>query len=442
MSSVEVAPGIFTELTREQQERGMRLVICTTVVGVLFFFSIYGSALTIFARKLGASETVIGLLAAFIQMSVLLQVPLAREVESRGKKRLLIPSWAVTAALAAPLIFIPFLPDVRWLRLSVLVGSVALTAIARQPGLVAWMPLLSDVIPDDIRGRFFGRMRTAWQTSALVLTVVIAALFGREADWWHFQVVFSLGILAVLVRIPLMRRIPEVAPRPDARERSRFSFVGQALKDRSFACFSAFLGFTYLMSTAMGPHGVVYMRETLGYRDDFVVFATQALPLVGAILTLMLWGSLADRIGTRPILVFTGVGVGLTGLTWLFVVPGSHTMQAALAVSLFLRGLLFAGFGIGAARYVYGVLPRDNKSGYLATQTVAVGLGMGLGPLVGGVILSHTGTLRLNAAGLVLDNYKVLFGLTAAGTVLPLVLLTWVRMPGEAPTREFLNFLL
>jgi len=442
MAGVEVAPGVFTELTRQQQERGMRLVVYTTVVGVLFFFSIYGSALTLFARKLGASEEIIGLLATLIQMSVLLQLPLAREVEARGKKRLLIPSWAAAATFALPLILIPLLPEVHWLRLTVLVTSVALTAVVRQPGLVAWMPLLSDVIPDDIRGRFFGRMRTAWQTSALILTIGIAALFGREAEWWQFQVVFAIGVLSALVRIPLMKRIPELAPHPEARERGRFSFIGEALRDRSFACFTALVSLVYFAGAAMGPHAVVYMRETLKYRDDFVVFVTQALPLIGAILTLILWGNLADRIGARAILVFTCVGSGLAGLVWLFVVPENPTMQGVLAGSLFLRGLLMAGFGIGAARYLYGVLPEGNKSGYLAAHTAATGLGLGLGPLLTGFVLGHTSGFRLEVLGGELDSYKVLFGLTAVGMMLPLVLMGWVRTPGEAPTREFLSFLL
>jgi len=441
VAGTEVAPGVFTELTPEQRERAMRTVVYATVVGVLFFFSIYGSVLFLFARKLGASETIIGLLAALIPMSVLIQVPLARDVETRGKKRLLIPAWALTAAISVPLVLIPFLPAARSLRLGVLVAVVALTALMRQPALVAWMPLLSDIIPTDIRGRFFGRMRTAWQSSALILTLSIAMLFGKEAAWWQFQVVFSIGILSVLVRLPIMRRIPELAPRPEARNRGRFSFVGEALRDRSFACFAVLVGLVSLMAMAMSPHVVVYMRDVLAYRDDFIIVSTQALPLLGAITTLVLWGHLADRIGTRAILIFTSVGTALTTLVWLFIVPGSVAGQVVLAVSLFARGLMQAGFGIAAVRFVYGALPRNNKTGYLATHTVAMSLGLGLGPLLAGLVLNHTSGFGVSLLGLSLDNYKVLFAATALGMVLPLALLAWVRTPGEAPTREFLNFL-
>jgi hypothetical protein len=73
---------------------------------------------------------------------------------------------------------------------------------------------------------------------------------------------------------------------------------------------------------------------------------------------------------------------------------------------------------------------------------VALGLGSGLGPLAAGLILSQTKGLDGMLLGLPLDHYKVLFAATALGTVLPLILLAWVEPKGEAPTRDFLSFLL
>lgn len=437
----EIAPGVFTSLTREQQERGMRNVIIAAVTGTLFFQALLnGGPLILYARRLGAGDVIIGLLTAVIQICVILQVPLAREVEARGKKRMLVPGIVLSVVFALPMVFLRYLPETPGLRPAVLLAAVGLLAVMRQPVLVSWMPLLSDVVPDDERGRFFGRMRTVWHLAALSLALVIAAAFGERSDWWQFQALFSVGILAYLVRLPFVRRIPELAPHPRTEGRSRLSFYRQALRDRSFMIFLAMLGIAGFMNVMMGPFTITYMEDILVYRHDLIVFAATALPILGGILTLMLWGHLADRIGNHAIFAVTLIGTAVTRLVWPFVAPDSTVSVIAVCLSLFFRGLLLAGFGIAATRYLYNALPADNKSGYVSTYTMAAGVATGLGPLLGGLLLAALPMRPIASLGL--DRYQILFGFTGLGALLPLLFLARLKKPDEAPAREFLSFLI
>jgi MFS family permease len=430
------------QLTREEQERGMRNVLRASVAGTAFYFTVYGgSAVTLFAKKLGAEEGVVGLLAAILQVAVLLQVPLVREVEARGKKRLLVPAFALLGLCSLPLVFLPYLPESPGLRQQVLVAAFVLIAVVQQLVSVSWTPLQGDVIPDDVRGRYQGRLQTAWQSSALVVTVAVVALLGYKAEWWQFQVVFLIGVLACFARLPFIRRIPEVPPQPGAKVRSRFSFIAEALRDRSFMLFILLVATINGALVMMGPFSITYMKRVLLYGDKFITFATQGLPLVGAILTLILWGHLSDRIGNRAIFVFTTAATAVLMLVWLAVRPGHLFDQVVLAASIFLRGLVQAGFGIAVARFFFGALPPGNRSGYSAAYTVIIGL-TGVSPLLAGSILDHTMGVTYRVAGLALDNYQMLFAVSAAASVVPLVILRWMKTPGDAPAREFLNFLL
>jgi MFS family permease len=436
------SPARPRELTPAESALGRRMVMWASVVGVMYSYTVEGSGLTLFARKLEAPETVVGLLRALLQMAVVLQVLLAREVETRGKKRLQTWSWIVMAVLILPLMALPYLGVSRDLQLGILVATVALSAVLRQPGSAAWMPLLSDVIPQDLRGRFFGWLRTGWQSAGLAVTVFVALLFGKEAAWWQFEVAFGIGLVSCLWRIRFMRRIPELPPHPAAARRPWSSFILEVLHDRPFMRFIALVGCISSAVAFMGPFSVVYMRDRLHYRDDFIMFADQGLPIAGAILTLILWGHLADRIGNRAIFFFTTAGTALTLLVWLAVREGSVAGQVALAASIFVRGALQAGFGIATARFLYGVLPTGNKTGYTSLHTVTIGLTAGLSPLIGGFILNQTEALTVQFPGFTLDNYQLLFGLTALASLPPLLLLPRIRTAGDAPSLEFVNFLL
>ena len=169
---------------------------------------------------------------------------------------------------------------------------------------------------------------------------------------------------------------------------------------------------------------------------------TQGLPVAGAILTLIVWGHLADRIGNRAIFVFTTAGTALATLVWLFVVPHDLVSQIALTVSTFASGALTAGFGIATSRFLFGWLPRDNKSGYTTTHTVITGVVSGLGTFLAGVLLRAARGFQIDLGGLHVDQYQLLFGAAGVALLVPMVLLARLRAPGEASTREFLSFLL
>ena len=170
----------------------MRYVTYTAVVGTVFANTVLSTGpLVLFARSLHAGDALsrVPLAPGCRPMAVIFQVLLVREVEERSARSgSSCPAYFFAGLFALRLVIIPWLPDIAWLRQGVLIASIALPRCLRQPGLVAWMPLIGDVTPDDVRGRFSGTMRTAWQSLALGLALLIALLFGKSAQAWQFQV--------------------------------------------------------------------------------------------------------------------------------------------------------------------------------------------------------------------------------------------------------------
>ncbi|CAI6082677.1 MFS transporter [Cohnella sp. JJ-181] len=99
------------------------------------------------------------------------------------------------------------------------------------------------------------------------------------------------------------------------------------------------------------------------------------------------WGSLADRFGSKPMLVRSGIGLGLAHLANYLV----YDLFSFILVRIF-QGLM-AGFGPAALTMVGSRTPERHAGyalGVISTSTAAGGI---LGPLAGGV-LAHAVGLR------------------------------------------------
>ena len=113
---------------------------------------------------------------------------------------------------------------------------------------------------------------------------------------------------------------------------------------------------------------VVLFGSALGALYSFLQFV--AAPL---------WGTLSDKIGRRPVLITSLVGLTLSYALWFF--SGSFTL---LIIARFIGGIM-AGNISTATAVVGDITERQNRSKGMAIVGVAFALGFILGPALGGV---------------------------------------------------------
>ena len=81
---------------------------------------------------------------------------------------------------------------------------------------VSWMSWMSDLIPKEIRGRFFARRDIA----ARIVGMLLVVLAGRFIDYWNnaysansviqsygFTILFTVGTIAGFISIVLLRKM-------------------------------------------------------------------------------------------------------------------------------------------------------------------------------------------------------------------------------------------
>ena len=139
----------------------------------------------------------------------------------------------------------------------------------------------------------------------------------------------------------------------------------------------------------------------------------------GVLLTLLLWGALADRIGERAV-ISSGLGLGSLALAAAAFAPS----LTALLAALFVAGLLSASAAAASGRAVMGWFPRTERGFALGIRQMAVPLG-GAVAAVALPLLVGAGGLR--AALLALAGGSLLGALASA---------RWIKEPPPAPANR------
>jgi MFS family permease len=140
-----------------------------------------------------------------------------------------------------------------------------------------------------------------------------------------------------------------------------------------------------------------------------------------------IWGRLSDRLGRRPMLLFSTAGAAIS---YVIFAIASGLSDATTALTLLLVSRTFAGACGGnitvAQAYIADITPPENRSKRMGLIGMAFGLGFICGPIIAGIglkFLGNTGPGWL-AAGICAFNF-----------LLALFILSESRKPSSEPAK-------
>jgi MFS family permease len=392
-------PGTFVprdRLTRVEVRDGLRMLlfdgVCTQAMVVLTG----GAFLVAFALLLGASNKVIGLVAAAGPIAQVLQIPSIFLVERVGLRKLLVVLGAALGRLFWILVAL-----VPWLvapehRLVVFLAAIFAYSGLGAIGGCAFTPWMRDFVPRRIMGAYFAKRLAAAVAVGAALSIVagvaVDAYRAHHPDpMGAYTGLFLLGAAIGLVGSVFLSRIPE--PRMAPPERRRIGAVlAEPLRDVNFRNLLVFLGTWNFAVNLAAPFFAVYMLRRLGLSMTWIM----ALFLVGQltnVLFLRVWGSLADRFTNKAVLAATGplfiVSIALWPLTNL---PSVYMLTLPILFLIhILAGMSTAGVALSTWNIALKAAPSGSATSYLATNALVSGLAATAAPMIAGAALDWAG---------------------------------------------------
>lgn len=351
------------------------------------FFAIFSTTISknpvlpLFSQALGASDAVIGLVAAVSPLAgILFSFPVGVLSDHLGKRRLLIASGVVF--LSAPLLYL-FIADPLWLipvrffhgMATAILGPVIAAMIAvRFPGK---------------KGEVLGRYSSATligRTLAPLVGGVIVSFFIFSPGLIPYRMVYLAAAIAAVPVAVLILLYREDAPGPltilpfSAFRRSFVTFFtnrklrAAALVDMAtYFAFGAFETFLPLVLLSRG----------MGAYQTGVLFAAQTLIIA---VTKPSFGRIADRVDKRVQIV-----IGL------FVLGGSVAaipFASGFATLLLISSLLALGMSLSSvatSAYVADVAEKEQMGASMGALSSIMDVGHSAGPLVTGIIVAVGG---------------------------------------------------
>jgi len=161
-------------MTDSQTKYAIRMILITTSLGGMSFLSFNNGLLLAYFSYLGIPSATILILLALLPLSqFVFMIPFSYLSDIYGKK--LIGNFGMVLSIIGFLLIAVAgaFPETYLILVVSLGAGVFGTGSALIIG--NWFALLHPIIPENIRGRFFGRLRLTWQSIGIIFTL-----------WWLF----------------------------------------------------------------------------------------------------------------------------------------------------------------------------------------------------------------------------------------------------------------
>lgn len=386
-----------------------------TVNGFSFFNAvsfqiILGAPVILYAKSLGASSFVLGVIASFTPVLTILQLPAARHLHRTGYRKLVLAGWGSRTVFTMCIALLPLVPGISaQVRMALLLAALFAFNVLRGFASGAWLPWLTAIVPVQVRGRFLSRDQAFMNTGSLVALLVSSWVISGSPDALHYVAVFGIGAVAALVSLWFIRRIPEAdSPEELRRSATRVPWASM-LRYPPFAWLLVFSTLYSLVIGGLGVFAVEFLIVKAKFAADLIL-GLGSLAFVGALAGLAVTGPWLDETGSKPWLARAMFLFALVIAGWLLLALSALPAWIALVGALYLLSGLAGGmFGVASARIVMGSVPAMGRHHFFALYTVITGFGLGAAPVIWGAMLDAMGSLDVTVRGFSINRYTVYF---------------------------------
>lgn len=350
----------------------------------------FGSSyITPYALALNANNAQIGFLSSFTGLiSPLSQLLGSKLMEKFSRKKIIATAVTIHALMWLPILLLSLL---FWKNLFtsylpiILIVFYSILAIFGSIAGPSWFSLMGDIVPEKIRGRYFGKRNRIGETVVLVSTIIAAFLLDffktKGLVLIGFSILFLLACIFRLISAFFFKK--HYDPKFKLEKGYYFSFL-QFIKKAPTNNFGKFVIFVSLMQFATaiaGPFFAVYMLKDLQFSYTTFMLINISASL-SSLVFMPIWGKFSDKYGNRELLKLGSILIPFLPLLWIF---STSPYYLALVPQL-AGGIGWGAFNLGASNFIYDSVSIQRRGLCVAYYNMFIGMGVFLGAGLGGLL--------------------------------------------------------
>ena len=376
-------------------------VLCATAFLMMLSIAMINPILSIYAKSLGATGVWIGYaVSGYWITRVLLEIPCGYISSKYGYYRPMLVAMVITLVGNVLLLFIQTPVQLVLVRAMKGIGGPLFFAVS--------MTFLVNLFDAESRGAAMG----VFQGIEFIGTIIGSGISGYTIDVFGFKGGFSVAVVLSalgLILLLVSKSVRQEAVAEGTREPLKVGEIFEALTNRNVMIMAVATLAEFIMATGLIMTIVpLYAQESLGFSLTKIGLLMGARS-IGFVVAMFTMGTISDRIGRKPVLLFGLAGTAIMTVIMSFM--GSfYTIAGVICIIGFTSGAIWI---IGPVLSSESVRPELRGAAIGAYRTF-----FDLGSLVGPIIMI-----------IVMDGYGVstCFYLASALLLLNLPLTMMIR---------------
>jgi len=327
------------------------------------------------AVSIGLTLSQMSLLRAVQSLSSnVLQLVWGRLVDRHGKKIFLSVGRFLNGTLIGAIIFVR---TPAWFMSLVIGASICLSL-----AMPAWSSLLGDYTSSSTRGATIGRINSLSQIgglTAMIFAFVTSINQVGETTPESYTTLLAMSAAMNFVSGVLSLFAEEKPPAP-TEERLDVARVFMDPTLRRYLLVNIVYGISMSFSWPLMPFIVVDKLDMKIWQIAAFSIASSG----SSLLSQRHLGNLMDRIGRRPVVVFSRVSMAIAPLVYALATSWLHIVVADVILGVGMGAWMSSG-----PTYIIDIAPRELRATYLAANTAVFGVSTFVGNLVGGFVTDN-----------------------------------------------------
>jgi len=374
-------------------ESGLKWLQRNAVLGKIMNTLTVGAFLTAFAVQIGASNAVIGVLAAVPQLGNVGQLLGVYLIERLRVRRAICIGFGMVVRPMLLMIAAAVLIPSQTVALVVLVCALAIRYLLGSVMLCSWNSWLRDLVPDDKRAGFLARNLRATTFFGMLISLAAAGFIDGWRTWhiadpkFAYSLIFFAAFVIGCVNVYTLTRIPEPRMAVPKEKFNLFKVLKRPIADLQYRQALIFFGSWNFAINLATPFFTVHMLKRLDL-DLMTVILFAVISQTANILALPQWGKLIERYSCKAVLSVCAPAFLLCILAWtLTTYPDRYVLTLPILFMIHVvTGMATAGVAVASSNLVMKMAPRGEATAYLSANSLVNSLASGVAPVIGGLL--------------------------------------------------------